>query len=193
MTQMHSKGYPISCCLLVSQQQNILLWALSPLRLVALMVQRSWGGVRVRVWRGDDIIYMCQEGKSCLGLGLVHRWGEDLVVLAYISALSCIVLAIPVDNRSLLCLGLPPSICLCVHLFAPVPLSSRQFHQAYCSSMDYRIYCTVWCRNLKKIFLLTEYVQYNKAPVQWCSSRLPLQLLWGTWKDRSNQWKKKKP
>ncbi len=145
------RGYPISCCQLVSQQQNILLWASL---LYAWLHWRSggaevgWGWGCGWGWGEDDIIYVL-GGEIVFGIRAGASLGWDLVVLAYISALSCIVLAIPADNGSLLCLGPPPhppSLCLCVHLFSPVLLSSPQCHRACYSSVNYPIYCKVWCR-----------------------------------------------
>lgn len=61
-------------------------------------------GVEGRV---NDIIYVF-GGEIMFGIKAGASLGRGLVVLAYIVALSCIVLEIPADNRSGLCLLLPP-------------------------------------------------------------------------------------
>lgn len=111
------RGCLISCCQLVSLQRNILLWASL---LYAWLHWRSGGAEVGCGWRmggGDDIIYVL-GGEIVFGIRAGASLGWDLVVLAYISALSCIVLAIPADNGSLLCLGLPPPhLSLCPLVF----------------------------------------------------------------------------
>lgn len=103
----------------------------------------------------NDIIYVF-GGEIMFGIKAGASLGRGLAVLAYIVALSCIVLEIPADNRSGLCLLLPPppaptpltSLCLCVHLFAPVLSATGESHQTCCSFMYYTVCSSVCCRKL---------------------------------------------
>lgn len=66
------------------------------------------------VWDEEGYDIICLLGREMMfGIKAGASLGCDLMVLAYISALSCIVLALPADNGRLLCLGLPLHLSLC--------------------------------------------------------------------------------